>query len=225
MVGYLLFLFFYFCSCVRLFLVDNTGTLLTDRVSCSSDAILQNGLRVYTMSRSAVATDRQSEILEFVCSRFSQTGMGVSMREISAHFKFGRFVQEGGAEIFKVYPNGAKCHIDALVKKGLIEVNYIENADGTKKIRPNSIRPIGSNPPVEPVEMADCRSGSGYCFAIINNGENILFTLFRGIEIVQNDILPIEKAITFCDNLKIDSELPVIDRLELLAQRQAKRLN
>ena len=179
------------------------------------------------MSRSAVATDRQAEILDFVCNRFSETGMGVSMREISAHFKFGRFVQENGAEIFKVYPNGAKCHIDALVKKGLIEVNYIENADGTKKIRPNSIRPIGSNPPVEMAAAvsAECRSGSNYCFAIVNDGENILFTLFRGIEIVQNDILPIEKAITFCDNLKIDSELPVIDRLELLAQRQAKRLN
>ena len=53
----------------------------------------------------AQPTERQREVLEFICERSQMSGP--TIREIMQHFGF-------------TSPNGAMCHIRALERKGLI---------------------------------------------------------------------------------------------------------
>jgi len=52
-------------------------------------------------------TDRQREIYEFIREKIESRGYGPTVREIGDGFKIKS-------------PNGVMCHLNALVKKGLI---------------------------------------------------------------------------------------------------------
>lgn len=59
------------------------------------------------MAEMSVLTDRQREIYEFIRSKIESRGYGPTVREIGEGFD----IQS---------PNGVMCHLNALVKKGLI---------------------------------------------------------------------------------------------------------
>jgi repressor LexA len=59
------------------------------------------------MADKARLTERQREIYDFICEKIDGRGFGPTVREIGAAFDIKS-------------PNGVMCHLNALVKKGLI---------------------------------------------------------------------------------------------------------
>lgn len=60
-----------------------------------------------TKRRPKKLTKRQMEISNWIITEHQRTGHGVAMREIGAAFNIKS-------------PNGVKCHVDSLAKKGVI---------------------------------------------------------------------------------------------------------
>ena len=151
-------------------------------------------------------TERQLQIIEMISQQYSQTGTGVGFAEICERFGFAS-------------KNALNVHIEKILKSGKI----ICEADENGRLRSNSLRPAEMAGVVKTAKKSDtCRSGSGYCVAIVN--DSVLFTLFSGSEILENGILPIGQVVGFCDNFKIPADLTVLDRIEMLAEKRAAKL-
>jgi len=160
------------------------------------------------MSKVAKAelTERQSAIADFISQQYLATGTGVGYREICREFGF----EKDG----KPYPNAAKGHVDALIKKGAIVASYETAEDGTKTVKANSLRP--SNVSVN----GNCRMGENYCLNVMADCVAVMF--FEGMRIVRSDILSIENALKYADNLKIPAGNN-IDRIEAAAAKMAAK--
>jgi len=55
-------------------------------------------------------TERQEEVLLYVDSFKKRNGYSPSVRDVAGHFR--------------ITPNGAKCHLDALIKKGMLKSQH-----------------------------------------------------------------------------------------------------
>jgi repressor LexA len=76
-------------------------------------------------------TMRQREIYEFIRSKIEKRGYGPTVREIGQEFKIRS-------------PNGVMCHLNALVKKGLI----LREANSARAIQLVDHRPPGASLPL-----------------------------------------------------------------------------
>jgi SOS-response transcriptional repressor LexA len=153
-------------------------------------------------------TERQAAIASFITRVYGETGTGVGYREICREFGFEK---EG-----KPYPNAAKGHVDALIKKGAIVASFEENEDGTKTVKANSLRPANAIFG----KSADSRIGENYCLNIV--GDFVAFMFFADGKILKSDLIPVADAIRFADRFKIPSG-EMIGRLELLASKMATK--
>lgn len=151
-------------------------------------------------------TARQTEISDFIARQYFATGTGVGYREICKQFGF----EKDG----KPYPNAAKTHVDALLKKGAIVASFEENEDGTKTVKANSLRPANVS------VNGNCRMGENYCLNVMADCVAVMF--FEGMRIVKSDILSIENALKYADNLKIPAGNN-IDRIEAAAAKMAAK--
>lgn len=154
-------------------------------------------------------TERQASIAAFIARTYSATGTGVGYREICKEFGF----EKDG----KPYPNAAKGHVDALIKKGAIVASYEIADDGVKTVKANSLRPANA---VTSAKSADSRIGENYCLSIV--GEFVAFMFFANGKILKSDLVPVVEAIGFADRFKIADGSP-IDRVEALAAKMAAK--
>lgn len=154
-------------------------------------------------------TEKQAAVAAFIARVYSETGTGVGYREICKEFGF---LKDG-----KPYPNGAKCHVDPLLKKGAIVASYEVADDGTKVVKANSLRPANA---VVSAKSADSRIGENYCLNIV--GEFVAFMFFADGKIFKSDLIPVVEAIGFADRFKIADGNP-IDRIEALAAKMAAK--
>lgn len=162
-----------------------------------------------TLVNGVELTERQMEIISMIEEQYCSTGTGVGFAEICEKFGFAS-------------KNALNVHIEKILKSGKIICEVDENG----RLRSNSLRPAEMAGVVRTTtakKSDTCRCGNGYCVAILNS-ENVLFTLFNGVEILENGIRSISDVIGFCDNFKIPADLAVIDRIEVLAEKRAAKL-
>jgi hypothetical protein len=176
-----------------------------------------------TLVNGVELTERQNDIIAMISARYAETGTGVGFDDICQHFGFAS-------------KNALKIHIDKILASKAVlceswneEKNKWEFSDSRNdaRLRSNSLRPanmagIAAVAKSGPAKSETCRSGSGYCVAIVDN--SVLFTLFNGSEILENGILPIGDVMGYCDNFKIPAELAPIERIETLAQKRTAKL-
>jgi len=151
-------------------------------------------------------TERQSAIADFIARQYSETGTGVGYREICREFGFEK---EG-----KPYPNAAKGHVDALIRKGAIVASFEENEDGTKTVKANSLRPANVS------VNGNCRMGANYCLNVMENCVAVIF--FDGMKILKSDMLSIQDALKYADDFKIPAG-HTVDRIEAAAAKMAAK--
>jgi hypothetical protein len=174
-----------------------------------------------TLVNGVELTERQNDIIAMISARYAETGTGVGFDDICQHFGFAS-------------KNALKIHIDKILASKAVlceswneETGRWEFSDSRNdaRLRSNSLRPAnmaGIAIAAKPAKSETCRSGSGYCVAIVDN--SVLFTLFNGSEILENGILPIGDVMGYCDNFKIPAELAPIERIETLAQKRTAKL-
>jgi hypothetical protein len=155
-------------------------------------------------------TEKQAAIAAFIARVYSATGTGVGYREICKEFGF----EKDG----KPYPNAAKGHVDALLKKGAIVASFEENEDGTKTVKANSLRPMNAGGTA--TKSADSRIGENYCLNIV--GDFVAFVFFADGRILKSDLVPVVEALGFADRFKIADGSP-IDRIEAIAAKMAAK--
>lgn len=171
-----------------------------------------------TLVNGVELTERQSDIIRMISDRYAKTGTGVGFDDICQHFGFAS-------------KNALKIHIDKILASKAVlceswneETGRWEFSDSRNdaRLRSNSLRPANMAGIAVVAKSETCRSGSGYCVAIVDN--SVLFTLFNGSEILENGILPIGDVLGYCDNFKIPAELAPIERIEALAQKRTAKL-
>jgi len=146
-------------------------------------------------------TARQTEIFDFIVTECS-AGRTVGVRDIAVKFEFR--------------PNAAKGHVDILYKKGFIESEKTPSGSN----RANSIRPIGMVPITN---NAYSRSGENFAVNIVNGGSHVAFMIFSETGMIESGLYPIFDALKMADNMRIDANLPIVDRIAAVAAKVAAK--
>ena len=153
-------------------------------------------------------TEKQLAVVNFVISESEKIGRGVGFRDIAAFLGD----ENGPAAI-----NTVTGHIKGIRDKtGKTLLTWEDTPKGG--IKANSLRSAkmtggGSSP--------NCRNGNGW--SVVLTATELAFTIFSDEGILKHDRLPVLQAIGFCDNFKIDSNLPIIDRIAKLAEKVAAK--
>jgi repressor LexA len=129
------------------------------------------------MADLSVLTARQRQIYDFICSHIETKGYPPTVRNIGEHFK----IQS---------PNGVMCHLNALVKKGLIErqdqsARAIRILDHVKP-NPAELPLLGSVAAGMPIE--EQKTDEKFNFQDMFGGSNHFVLQVRGQSMIEDHI-------------------------------------
>jgi repressor LexA len=126
-----------------------------------------------------VLTDRQREIYEFIREQIETRGYPPTVREIGLEFKIKS-------------PNGVMCHLNALVKKGLISrvdksARAIQLVDYQRPMAPVELPLVGSVAAGKPIP-AEEETGERFNFADMFCGPNHFVLKVKGQSMIEDHI-------------------------------------
>lgn len=125
----------------------------------------------------SILTDKQRKVYEFIRAKIESRGYGPTVREIGAAFKI-------------LSPNGVMCHLNALVKKGLI----LREGRSARAIQLVDHRPPAANLPLlgrvaaGPVLEAPEQAGENLCFNELFCGPNNFALQVQGQSMIDDHI-------------------------------------
>lgn len=177
------------------------------------------------MSKSTKLTEKQAEVASIICDLSTVRGSGIAYRDIIREMAIRECVRSGADltdENIKnnsVEINTITGHIKGIrTKTGKSVITWEDMESGG--IKPNSLRSATMAVASRPQESANCRNGSGW--SVVVAGNEVAYTIFSEMGIEKHDIMAVVDAIEFCDKFKIPAELSVIDRIAMMAEKQAK---
>lgn len=129
------------------------------------------------MADLSVLTDRQKQIYNFICDHLDQKGYPPTVRNIGEYFKIKS-------------PNGVMCHLNALVKKGLIQregqsARAIRLVDHIKP-NPAELPLLGSVAAGVPIEAQETQDK--FNFQDMFGGDNHFVLQVRGQSMIEDHI-------------------------------------
>ena len=206
--------FFPFCLSVRLFFVDTLVRLTVRQMPIRFLWFLSG---VLTMAKSLELTEKQREVANFIVSESQKLGRGIGTRDLCRKFGWGDCDENGVMIRFNV--NSPSSHLKGIREKTgqtLIMWETLPNGD----VKPNSLRAASMAGAGSVQNSPNCRNGSGWSIVVVDN--EVAFTIFSEMGIVKHDRIALVDAIGYCDKFKIPADLAVIERVSMLAEKQAK---
>lgn len=170
------------------------------------------------MAKSLELTAKQREVANFIVSESLRLGRGIGTRDLCRQFKWGDF-DEDGVTMIRFNVNSPSSHLKGIREKTgqtLITWETLPNGD----VKPNSLRAASMAGAGAVQTSPNCRNGSGWSIVVV--GDEVAFTIFSEMGIVKHDRMALDAVLAYCDQSKIPADLAVIERVSMLAEKNAK---